>query len=543
MFELDMQFRLINVTFLVITLLIAAFDALLIWVNYRSSEEALQQSLAERGAQVRDSYRIALEQVGGFMRQTATYIANDERVTSLFYAGAKAVEEEGGGPGGQRAAAIRDELFDLVARSWTEMTRNYKGRQLHFHLPPDVSFLRVHAPHKFGDDLSAIRHSIMATNTQQIETAGFESGRVYAGIRGVVPVYHRLPGKPGRIHVGALEAGTSFSLMLHQLRDVLSIDFAVMMTLRHAGETMWPDFLEQYKKSHPVVAGHLFEAGTEKADTLTLLENEDVRELLGSEGTLLASLHGRPVAVTAFSLRDYLGTVDPQRDAIGTILVWTSAEKEVGAFQRSFYTNLFIAIVGFLLIEALIVWALRREDKLRLTESLAQMDELTGLPNRRSFNRVYAGEVAQARRRKETLSVAMCDIDYFKQFNDLYGHAQGDECLKQVAAALGAAVYRADDYVARYGGEEFVVILPNTDLAGAKKAAEGLCEAVRGLKIPHEAGGGVGHITLSCGVASMDISAAAPGAIAERLLKQADAALYKAKQNGRDRYAASETED
>jgi len=125
----------------------------------------------------------------------------------------------------------------------------------------------------------------------------------------------------------------------------------------------------------------------------------------------------------------------------------------------------------------------------------------------------------------------MLDIDYFKRYNDHYGHLEGDHCLKLVANALEEFCRRPFDFVARYGGEEFSCILPNTSLAGAGQVAEGMREAVAGLKVPHAKSDVSDWVSISLGVAHCQ----PPGTISpDELLKKADDALYRAKQKGRN---------
>lgn len=165
-------------------------------------------------------------------------------------------------------------------------------------------------------------------------------------------------------------------------------------------------------------------------------------------------------------------------------------------------------------------------------ENLATRDGLTGLLNRRSFDEFLYREWQRAKRDARPLALIMIDVDHFKRYNDTYGHQMGDECLRRVAAALQAAVFRPGDVVARYGGEEFVIILPAADEAGAILVAERIKERVTRLKIPH---GSSEHGTVSV---SMGIAAAATASIdATALLAAADTALYQAKHAGRNGFA------
>jgi diguanylate cyclase (GGDEF)-like protein len=163
-------------------------------------------------------------------------------------------------------------------------------------------------------------------------------------------------------------------------------------------------------------------------------------------------------------------------------------------------------------------------------------DGLTGLYNRRHFDEMMGKEFKVARRIKTPLSVILCDIDHFKAFNDNYGHQGGDDCLKMVAEALQEAINRPGDMVARYGGEEFVIVLPETDLAGATKVAELVRQAIENLAIIHAYSSASEYVTISAGVATMmevDVGADMEAAIRE-LIETADKGLYMAKEQGRN---------
>lgn len=166
---------------------------------------------------------------------------------------------------------------------------------------------------------------------------------------------------------------------------------------------------------------------------------------------------------------------------------------------------------------------------------LASLDGLTGIPNRRSFDEYFAQEWNRAIRLQTPLAFLMIDIDNFKQFNDIYGHHAGDQCLQAVAAALKGEVQRIQDHLARFGGEEFSMLLPHTDLDGAMYMAERLRNAVLELAVPHR-GSSTGQVTISLGCAALT---PANGEEKTSLLEMADAALYNAKRLGKNRSLAS----
>ncbi len=161
---------------------------------------------------------------------------------------------------------------------------------------------------------------------------------------------------------------------------------------------------------------------------------------------------------------------------------------------------------------------------------LTSLDGLTGIANRRHFDEVLAREWRRAMRQGEELAVLMCDIDFFKLYNDSYGHQSGDECLRLLAQTLLQTMDRGGDLLARYGGEEFVAVLPGTTLAGATVVAEQMRKAVSNMRIEHP-GTPFAHVTASFGVAS---AVAMPETDPNDIVGAADRALYRAKSAGRN---------
>ena len=165
-------------------------------------------------------------------------------------------------------------------------------------------------------------------------------------------------------------------------------------------------------------------------------------------------------------------------------------------------------------------------------EELSRSDPLTGLANRRHFDEIKEVEFRRALRLGQPLAVLMCDVDFFKRYNDHYGHAQGDECLRVVAETLKGVFSRAGELVARLGGEEFVVLLPGVDAESAQRSAERLQQRLAERELLHEASAVSPHVTLSIGLAGLET-----GSIDQfdQLLRHADEALYRAKTQGRNR--------
>jgi diguanylate cyclase (GGDEF)-like protein len=177
-------------------------------------------------------------------------------------------------------------------------------------------------------------------------------------------------------------------------------------------------------------------------------------------------------------------------------------------------------------------------------QRLSAVDGLTGLANRRSFDAALAQEWARCWRSGDPMALLMCDVDHFKQYNDHYGHPAGDACLRSVAAVLGGFARRPGDVAARYGGEEFALLLPGCAAADALAIAERVIAALRALHLPHAQSATSPYVSLSIGVGALTPRRAEPIAVGDRpspdkLVRDADAALYAAKRGGRNRVEAA----
>lgn len=270
---------------------------------------------------------------------------------------------------------------------------------------------------------------------------------------------------------------------------------------------------------------------------------------------LLALLRRRPYSVLDLWL-------------IVVIFAWLfdialSAALNAGRFDVGFYAGRIYGLMAasFILLALLthngvlharLIAAHEHERKLAAElQRLSATDPLTGVANRRAFEQALDSEWRRTLRYKTPLSLLMIDVDYFKRFNDTYGHVAGDECLRRVAEVVASNARRAGDVAARYGGEEFAILLPHTETVEARRLAARVCEGVRQLGAPHAASAAANHVTVSIGVAgAVAAMRFEPEAGAQRandnrppiapppaatLVARADQALYAAKAAGRNR--------
>jgi len=190
-------------------------------------------------------------------------------------------------------------------------------------------------------------------------------------------------------------------------------------------------------------------------------------------------------------------------------------------------SHIIIALGGCGLI---FIFGKKLDQTMQSLEDLSNMDSLTQIHNRRYFDETLTREFSYSKRNQTPLSVAMCDIDDFKAFNDTYGHQAGDDCLKLVAQTLASVLKRPGDLVARYGGEEFSIIMPYTDSAGALIIGHLLQSKIESLRIAYKAGQASHYVTISIGVATYH----GDDTSKKTLVNNADRALYKAKASGKN---------
>lgn len=167
----------------------------------------------------------------------------------------------------------------------------------------------------------------------------------------------------------------------------------------------------------------------------------------------------------------------------------------------------------------------------RELQRISTVDDLTGVYNRRFFNQRYEEVWADHVRQRQTLSALMIDVDLFKNYNDHFGHLQGDQCLARIAAEITGVIKRPRDFVARFGGEEFVMLLPNTNVKGAREIAQRIHERIEQLAIPHKRPDGEARVTVSIGGATVKPDKDTSG---DAFLQRVDQALYQAKRSGRN---------
>lgn len=346
--------------FLYVSVCVALIDIFFVGMNYHFSKRSFEQNMEAESESLYLNYQTLLSQTYSNLLTIATFVASDPQVQHLFNEGHKAVAIEGGGAGGVEAQKYRTALFDLVGEKWRAVQDKFSARQLHFHLGPgSTSFLRVHKPEKFGDNMDDVRFTIVDTNKMAEPVIGFETGRVYSGLRGVVPITAVDSTSGERVHVGALEVGTSFDVILGILHETSNYSAGVLLTKQHVKEAMWPEALDRKFGDQNTDCGCVIEASSDDSFKNIIASGRAQGIRFRDGGHEIVKVGESSFLVSYFPLRDYRGTLLPDRDDVGALVFWKNVDAPLNDLRTSQSYNIAYGIIGFIVIELLFFFAFR----------------------------------------------------------------------------------------------------------------------------------------------------------------------------------------
>ncbi len=409
----------------------------------------------------------------------------------------------------------RDNMEDLhweVYYRYKDLYENFMRskhiRQLHFHLPGAISFVRMHRPEKFGDSLVGVRFSIEKVNKTLKPLKCFEEGRIFNGFRNVYPIMDS-----GKL-LGTVEISYDAQSIEEVLRKERQIDVELWVRKEIVLKKVWEEERENYLPI-PGVDNFLLDRETHnpsllKKEEYSLFWEELSHSLKDWESP--TALHKNSITVILIPLKNCKG------EFAARLVLYTKDRTPL--FISRLYTGFALGSVAFNALFAYLLYTLII--KYRELKESSLKDPLTGVFNRGAFYTFGEKILSLARREGRPVSVVMCDIDHFKRINDTYGHHTGDVVLKEVAQAMSKNL-REGDLLARYGGEEFILLL-SLDREKAVYVAEKLRKLIENLKPK-----GI-KITCSFGVAQ-----AGEGETLQEVIDRADKAMYKAKRLGRNR--------
>ena len=416
--------------------------------------------------------------------------------------------------------------------------RLFSVRQLHFHLPNNDSFLRMHRPSKFGDNLSKARLTVKYVNENKKRINGFEEGKVFNGFRFVYPMFD------GTEHIGSVEISFSALAFVKEISRNYKIRSNFLIDKSVVNEKVFKD--EQLNYIQSPIPEYYFQKSILKHMKIDLskraFSKEQTKDIytqiqeekpfskydkeLGQVITFIPMKNPITNRVTA-SLTFRSNDVSIARDNKASILIFLISTTIIGLILLLIYKEVKNRALLHQKIEERTKELLVLNKKL---EGMAHIDSLTGAYNRRYFYEISKKIVSFTKREKKPLSLAMLDIDKFKDINDNYGHDVGDQILKIFVTKIKNNI-RESDVLVRYGGEEFIILLPSTDIEHALVITEKLRLIIESCNVIKEV-----KFTVSIGVSTFLSSTDN----LENLMKRADRALYKAKGSGRNRVVCSE---
>ena len=401
-----------------------------------------------------------------------------------------------------------------------EQLKGYDYRQLHFHFPDSVSFLRMHSPAHYGDNLYTFRPTVRLANEWLKPMIGFEEGRIFNGYRFVYPLFHE------GVHCGSVEVSFSMDSFITILSGTENSDIIFAINRSVVEDTVFKEQLENYTLS-PFSDDYLLDIQLQNhSDNPALIEQLRPRIADGlAKGEDFGIVFS---SIDTDRLLLFKAIRNLNQETVGYLIMATD---DTGyALLRTSY-RLTLAVAFLALVVATVLTQLLLLERSRL-KAMASTDQLTKLANRHRFIDVANGELVHAKRHGLPVSMVIFDVDFFKSFNDSFGHNEGDRALKGVAGAVTASL-RKTDTLGRWGGEEFIVILPFCDKDSALGVADKLRLAVCNSNISTKR-----NVTVSVGVAEFDGSENL-----DTLIARADSAMYKAKDNGRNCVACYEPEE
>jgi diguanylate cyclase (GGDEF)-like protein/PAS domain S-box-containing protein len=348
-----MHFRLLTWLASILLLLIFAAITALVW---HDRNQELQAQLDQDASRLQIAFEVAVGNLEQQMLALASLLAADREIQHLFDQGRAAVEAEGGGAGGARAKRARDALLARVEPQWHYMQTRFGVRQLQFHLGPGVlSFLRVHAPERYGDRMDGLRHIIDDTNHDRQPRAGFETGRVQSGVRGVVPV-EISTADGGSRYIGSIEAGTAFNTQLGLLDRQLGAGFAVLLKPEHVHSAVW----EEYRKGMRQKTGcDCYVEASSRPELMDWLGRTPLPAFNDQPFSWLVPYRTTTLRVTRLPLRDYLGKLDSARPSVGSVLIWRDVGSLLERHHQAQLTLAGEALLGFAITLLILLWLLR----------------------------------------------------------------------------------------------------------------------------------------------------------------------------------------
>lgn len=416
---------------------------------------------------------------------------------------------------------LRDRLYQKTYNKYLSM-KEYEYRQFQFHLANTESFLRLHAPEKYGDLLLGIRESVRLTNENLEKTTCFEEGRIFNGFRYVYPLLNKDK------HIGSVEVSVSSRSIIKILSQLYqNEDFYFIIDKAVADQKLFEEELSNYQDL-AILEGFYLDKDIMEIAELNRTVVSDLEESFFQKAVDINSdkIKNKESfsTVNNYNGKNYTITFLAIENIEKTPVAYLISIQESQGFERIIKSNNLQVMMVTLLFVLIILFGLLLVFYYKKLRERAERDDLTNLYNRNKFYELAKIEEKSAMQFKYQSAVLLLDIDRFKKINDKYGHKWGDQVLTKLASEITKNL-RERDIFARWGGEEFVLLLPDTGKSEAFNLAEKIRKTI--CQSPDEQ---LNKITISIGVATIDPD----NYNIDRAIMQADQAMYRAKAKGRN---------
>jgi len=424
----------------------------------------------------------------------------------------------------EKLASLREKLYKNNLKSYAYMKT--KGvRQLHFHLPSSVSFLRFHRPKRFGDSLVGIRPSLEYVNEHKVPMHVFEEGRIFNGFRNVYPLFFH------KEFVGTVEISYSFIAKQKEMQRVEKSSLIFLVSKDIVSDKVFNDEKSNYKKSE-------FDGLLYDRDAFRIEDDFNVKEIHYINEKIAKQVQEKLQQKRKFSILfqdekiksgesiyiDFLSMKNLERKDVAYILNYKSSNVINIIVAKNKILFISFSLLSFLISLSIAIILIKAKSRESEIHKIATHDALTKIYNRYGLQEVMLRKIDEFSRYKKDLSIVFFDIDFFKAVNDTYGHEAGDKVLKDLSSLVHENI-RTSDIFARWGGEEFLIVLPETSLHKAVILAEKLRYIIETYKFYEP-----NHITCSFGVTELH-----SGESEDDVLKRVDEFLYRAKELGRNK--------
>lgn len=369
-----------KVYFLFLSLAIALIGSIFSISHYNYTQSTFHTNLDKKHQNFYAIYNSLLAATYENLSLQARFFSDDEQVQDLFLYGKKMLAIEGGLSGGVETNNIRQRLYQYVIKDWQNISKKSAANIFQFHFSPgSLSFLRLHKPKKFGDTMENLRFSIVDTNKEQISRSGFETGRIASSLRSVVPVFAWDIQLGKKVHVGALEIGSSFEKLLQIMHQKIKISGSILLNNQHIKQTVWDEFITvNYNKksvagcncilessSHPeqkALLEHIFKTSNNKLSNKPSVHLKHAR---------ITHYNDKVYSFQFFPLRDYLGEIKSSRGDVGSLFLSQDITDEITAYKKEQSNNIFYSIIAYGLIELFLIFTFIKVTK-HLTSQLKQ---------------------------------------------------------------------------------------------------------------------------------------------------------------------------